>query len=229
MLVLPGARFEFDQQAGRYRISKIFEGENEEDIYRSPLTEVGVNASVGDYVLAIDGEELKGDRRSVSPVAKQSRQSGAVDGQQDALDAGRADGSYRPITDEQNLIYLDWVDQQSRQGVGRRPNGRVGYLHVPDMGANGIREFIKWYYPQLRKEGLDRRCACQRRRQRIANAHRAAAAKGAGAQLLAHQRRGQHVSRTACSLGRWWRCWMRTRRRTATFSRRCSARPDLDR
>ena len=57
---LPGARFEFDQQAGRYRIAKIFDGENEEDIYRSPLTEVGVNVSVGDYVLAIDGEELKG-------------------------------------------------------------------------------------------------------------------------------------------------------------------------
>ena len=34
---LPGARFELDKQAGRYRITKIFDGENEEDIYRSPL------------------------------------------------------------------------------------------------------------------------------------------------------------------------------------------------
>ena len=33
-------------------------------------------------------------------------------------------------------------------------NGRVGYLHVPDMGSNGIREFITWYYGQIRKEGL---------------------------------------------------------------------------
>ena len=57
---LPGARFELDKQAGRYRISKIFEGENEEDLYRSPLKEIGINVSVGDYVLAIDGEELKG-------------------------------------------------------------------------------------------------------------------------------------------------------------------------
>src|SRR4030095_10906881 len=57
---LPGARFEVDRQSGRYRIAKIFEGENEEDIYRSPLTEVGVKVDVGDYVLAIDGEEVKG-------------------------------------------------------------------------------------------------------------------------------------------------------------------------
>ena len=56
---LPGARFELDQQSGRYRISKIFAGENEEDIYRSPLKEIGININVGDYVLAIDGEELK--------------------------------------------------------------------------------------------------------------------------------------------------------------------------
>jgi tricorn protease len=56
---LPGARFELDKQSGRYRIAKIFEGENEEDLYRSPLREIGVNVSVGDYVLAIDGEELK--------------------------------------------------------------------------------------------------------------------------------------------------------------------------
>jgi tricorn protease len=53
---LPGARFELDKQAGRYRIAKIFGGDNAEDLYRSPLREVGVNVSVGDYVLAIDGE-----------------------------------------------------------------------------------------------------------------------------------------------------------------------------
>ena len=53
-----GRRFELDTAAGRYKIAKIFAGQNEETIYRSPLTEVGVDAKVGDYVLAIDGEEL---------------------------------------------------------------------------------------------------------------------------------------------------------------------------
>ena len=32
--------------------------------------------------------------------------------------------------------------------------GRLGYIHIPDMGDAGIREFIKWWYPQVRKEGL---------------------------------------------------------------------------
>src|SRR5213596_4151649 len=61
--------------------------------------------------------------------------------------------SYRPVSDEGNLIYLDWV-AHNRQKVEEATGGRVGYIHIPDMGANGIREFIKWYYPQINKEAL---------------------------------------------------------------------------
>jgi tricorn protease len=150
---LPGARFEYDQKAGRYRIAKIFDGQNSEDLYRSPLTEVGVNASVGDYVLAIDGEELKGTddiyrllrNKADNPVQLTLNKVPSLEGARTV--------SYRPITDEQNLLYLDWVDH-NRERVSKATNGRVGYLHIPDMGTNGIREFIKWYYPQLRKEAL---------------------------------------------------------------------------
>jgi tricorn protease len=150
---LPGARFELDQQAGRYRISAIFGGENEEDIYRSPLTEVGVNASVGDYVLAIDGEELKANddpyrllrNKADNPVSLTLNKTPTMQGARTV--------SYRPITDESNLLYLSWTNG-NRERVAKATNGRVGYLHVPDMGAAGIREFIKWYYPQLQKEAL---------------------------------------------------------------------------
>jgi tricorn protease len=150
---LPGARFEVDKQSGRYRVSKIFEGENEEDLYRSPLTEIGVNINVGDYVLAIDGEEVKGTddiyrllrNKADNPVSLTVNTRPSLEGARIV--------SYRPITDEEKLIYLDWVDHNRRQ-VEQATGGRVGYIHIPDMGANGIREFIKWYYPQIRKEGL---------------------------------------------------------------------------
>jgi tricorn protease len=150
---LPGAQFELDKQAGRYRITKIFNGDNAEDLYRSPLTEVGVNVSVGDYVLAIDGEELKATddpyrllrNKADNPVQLTVNKTPSMQGARTV--------SYRPIPDEQNLRYLDWVEG-NREKVSKATGGRVGYLHVPDMGAAGIREFIKWYYPQLRKEGL---------------------------------------------------------------------------
>ncbi|MFY9621976.1 MAG: S41 family peptidase [Pyrinomonadaceae bacterium] len=150
---LAGARFDVDPAAGRYRISRIFQGQNEEDIYRSPLTEVGTNANVGDYVLAIDGEEVKANddiyrllrNKADNPVSLTVNSRPVIDGARTI--------SYRPITDESNLIYLDWITKNRKQ-VEEATNGRVGYIHIPDMGAAGIREFIKWYYPQIDKEGL---------------------------------------------------------------------------
>jgi tricorn protease len=61
--------------------------------------------------------------------------------------------SFEPITNEDSLIYLDWVTA-NRERVDRMTDGRVGYLHIPDMGGDGIWEFIKHYYGQIRKEGL---------------------------------------------------------------------------
>jgi len=66
---------------------------------------------------------------------------------------GAREVTYRPVASEANLLYHDWVEN-NRLKVAKATDGRVGYLHVPDMGADGIYEFIKWYYPQIRKEGL---------------------------------------------------------------------------
>ncbi|MGA7409876.1 MAG: S41 family peptidase, partial [Bryobacteraceae bacterium] len=150
---LPGARFEVDAASGRYRIAKIFAGQNEEDIYRSPLTEIGVDAKVGDYVLAINGEDVttKQDiyeflrHAGDGPVQLLLNSSPTV--------AGARKVDYRPLPAETNLIYMDWVEQNRRR-VDELSNGRIAYMHLPDMGEAGIREFIKWYYPQLRKEAF---------------------------------------------------------------------------
>ncbi|HMD32290.1 MAG TPA: S41 family peptidase [Candidatus Acidoferrales bacterium] len=150
---LPGARFELDAAAGRYRIARIFHGQNEEELYRAPLTEVGVDAKEGDYVLAIDGKELTAKdnpyellrNKSVNPVELTLNSKPTFDGARKT--------SYRPIPAERNLIYLDWV-AHNRDYVAQKTGGRIGYIHIPDMGENGIREFIKYYYPQIRKEGM---------------------------------------------------------------------------
>jgi len=149
---LPGARFELDAAAGRYRIARILTGDNAEPRYRAPLTEVGVDARVGDYVLAIDGEELVASdnpyrllRHKTDPVTL------TLSSTPERL--GAREVTFRPIEDEGALLYYDWV-AGNRAYVAEKTGGRVGYLHLPDMGGRGAYEFIKWFYPQLRKEGM---------------------------------------------------------------------------
>jgi len=150
---LPGARFELDSAAGRYRIARILHGQNEEETYRAPLTEVGVDVHEGDYVLAIDGRELTAKdnpneflrNKAGNPIELTVNSKPTFDGARKS--------SYKPIGAETDLLYLEWV-KHNRAYVSQKTGDRIGYIHIPDMGANGIREFIKYYYPQIRKEGL---------------------------------------------------------------------------
>ncbi len=149
---LPGARFELDAAANRYRFTRIFAGDNQEPKYRSPLSEVGVDVEVGNYLLAIDGQELLGSdnpyrllQHKPGPVTLTVNSKPAHDGAHQII--------YKPLASEAYLLYLSWVNDNRRR-VDAASDGRVGYLHIPDMSADGIYEFIKWYYPQIRKQGL---------------------------------------------------------------------------
>lgn len=152
-VALPGARFELDPASARYKIAQILAGENEEANYRSPLTEVGVDARVGDFILAIDGLDLTANTnpyqllrgKSAQPVRLTLNSKPTRDGARDVL--------IQPIESESDLLYLNWVAER-RALTSKLSNGRVGYIHIPNMGAEGIREFIKQFYSQIRKEAL---------------------------------------------------------------------------
>ncbi|MGO8856337.1 MAG: S41 family peptidase [Steroidobacteraceae bacterium] len=152
-IALPGARFELDAASGRYRIARIFTGQNEEDRYRSPLTEVGVDVHVGDYVMAINGRELKAGTDPYELLQAPANQ--PVEWRVSATADGKAARTirYRPLASETALLYLEWA-AKNRARVERLSHGRLAYIHIPDMGEAGLREFIKWWYPQVRKEGL---------------------------------------------------------------------------
>jgi tricorn protease len=149
---LIGARFALDPASGRYRIAQILAGDNDEERYRSPLTELGVDVAQGDYVLSINGQALTAhdDPYRLLRIAP---------GQLVQLGVAKSPTApprtvlVKPIDSETSLNYLAWT-RANREYVAKASDGQIGYLHIPDMGANGIREFIKWFYPQLRKQAL---------------------------------------------------------------------------
>jgi tricorn protease len=152
-VALPGARLALDTASGKYRIARILTGQNEEERYRAPLTEVGVQAKVGDYVLAIDGEDLKPTEDPYRLLRNKADRPVTLTLNATPSATGARTVTFQPVASEESLLYLDWV-QGNRRRVAELSKGRAAYLHVPDMGADGIREFIKWYYGQIDADAL---------------------------------------------------------------------------
>ena len=150
---LPGVVFVFDPAHGAYRIERVLRGQNDDATYRSPATAVGVDLRAGDYLLAIDDEPVPPE---VNPYrllrGKAGRKIRLRVNARPGSDGART-VSLQPIQSEQKLHYLDWVEHNRRR-VAELSEGRLGYLHLPDMGQDGIREFVRQYYPQRDKQGL---------------------------------------------------------------------------
>jgi tricorn protease len=152
-VALPGARFELDENAGRYKIAKILRGQNEESRYRAPLTEIGVDVKEGEYVLAIDGRPLTAKDNPYQLLRNKAGHPVTFSVNSKPDEKGARDVTFNPIRSERSLTYLNWV-LANMAYVDEATDGRVGYIHIPDCGSNGIREFIKYFYGQIRKEGL---------------------------------------------------------------------------
>jgi tricorn protease len=152
-LGLLGAEFSRDPATRAYRIDKILGGENWQDRTRSPLTEIGVEVKAGDYLLAINGTP-------VSQVANLYQLLIGTAGQQVVLrinsqpaNDGARNLTVVPIADEAPLYYYTWV-QHNIDYVNRKTGGKVGYVHIPDMEFDGLNEFTKHFFPQLKKKAL---------------------------------------------------------------------------
>ncbi len=138
---------------GYYRIEKIFEGENWHSAFRSPLTEIGVNASESDYILAVNGQSVE----SVDNIYELFEN---TVGKQVTLTLSASEkGSnswttiIRPIHTETSLRYLDWVNSRAAM-VDRLSGGRIGYVHLPNTAVPGNRELFKQFLPQITKDAL---------------------------------------------------------------------------
>ncbi len=149
---LLGAQITKDK-SGYFEIDEILEGENWTKGGRSPLTEVGVDVEEGDYIIAIDGEDLKEVDDIYSKLVGKAGKEVILSVNAKASADGAKDIIVVPVADESGLYYYNWV-QDNIEKVNKATDGQVGYIHIPDMGPDGLNEFVKHFYPQLNKKAL---------------------------------------------------------------------------
>ncbi len=140
-------------ERGRYRFSKVYGGLNWNQNLRSPLTEPGVDVEAGEYLLAVEGEDLR-------PPDNLYRHFENTAGRMIEITVG-SDPSGRdartvkviPITNESALRNRDWVEGNLRR-VDEATDGRVAYAYVPNTSTLGHTYFKRYFYPQADREAI---------------------------------------------------------------------------
>jgi tricorn protease len=145
-----GADLDLDPETRTWRIARLPRGDSWLVKSASPLAAPGVNLAVGDEILEIEGEKI--DHRSV-PGERLVHRAG-----RDVTLTVRSGKKRRSVTvetlkSEFPLRYRDWVEA-NRARVHEATEGRVGYIHVPDMGARGYSEFHRAFMAEVDRDGL---------------------------------------------------------------------------
>jgi len=150
---LLGVDFEADKASSMYRFKKIFHGENWDARLRSPLTEPGVKVKEGDYLIAVNGRPLRLPQSPYELFTNTVNENVTLTVNSKPSEDGSWTVEVKPIADEFPIRQLDMIDT-NRKKVEAATNGRVGYIYLPDMGDEGLNEFVKQFFPQVRKEGM---------------------------------------------------------------------------
>jgi len=138
---------------GRYRFSKVLGGLNWNPDLRSPLRTPGVEVKVGEYLLAIDGMELRAPTSVHALLENRAGRQVSLRVGPNANGRGARDVVAVPVDSEVNLRYLDWVEGNLRY-VTERSAGRLAYVHVPNTAEAGHASFKRYFYPQSDRAGI---------------------------------------------------------------------------
>ena len=143
---------DYNIENGRYRFAKVFSGENWNPQLHAPLTQPGVNVKTGEYLLAVNGRDLRGSDNLYSFFLETA-------GKQTVIKVGpNPDGSESrdvtvvPIPSEDQLRHLDWIEG-NRHKVDQLSGGRLAYVHLPDTADGGFTSFNRYYFAQVGREG----------------------------------------------------------------------------
>ncbi|MCY7361428.1 MAG: PDZ domain-containing protein, partial [Ignavibacteria bacterium] len=145
-----GADYIYDEKEKAYKITHIINGDSWKN--SSPLKSLGINIKEGDYLISINGETLTAEitpnfllvnqAKSFINIVVKSGETGKLKAYDIKTNASDFDTRYR-----------EWIEN-NRAYVLEKSNGKLGYLHIPDMGANGFSEFHRHYLSESSKDGL---------------------------------------------------------------------------
>jgi tricorn protease len=143
---------EYTVENGRYRFSKIYEGENWNPQLRAPLTQPGVNVQEGEYLLAVNGRELRGTDEIFELFEGTADKSTVLKVGPTADGKGAHTVTVVPIETEAALRNRAWIEGNLHK-VDKLSGGKLAYVYLPDTGFGGYTSFNRYFFAQVGREG----------------------------------------------------------------------------
>ncbi|MDQ3800412.1 MAG: PDZ domain-containing protein, partial [Acidobacteriota bacterium] len=137
---------------GRYRFARIYDGENWNPGLSAPLTAPGVNVREGEYLIAVNGREVRATDNIYSffPQTAGKQIIIRVSPNADGKDARQV--TVVPVANEGGLRNLAWIEGNRRK-VYELSGGKLAYVYLPNTGGAGYTNFNRYYFAQIDREG----------------------------------------------------------------------------
>jgi tricorn protease len=143
---------DFKVENGRYRFAKIYNGENWNPQLRAPLTEPGVEVNAGDYLIAVNGREVRSTENVYSFFESKANKQLLIKVSANSDGSNAREYTVVPVAGETGLRNLDWIESNRRK-VDQLSGGKLAYVYLPDTATGGYTNFNRYYFSQIDKEG----------------------------------------------------------------------------
>ncbi|WP_336516472.1 S41 family peptidase [Pollutibacter soli] len=144
---------DLETAGGRYRIKKIYNGENWNPGLRSPLSTPGVDVNNGDYILAVDGINLTDSMNPYSLFENKADKQVSLRVSKTADGKSPRNVIVVPVANEYSLRLYDWVEGNRRK-VDSLSGGKLAYVWLPNTAEDGYDNFNRYYFAQQDKQGV---------------------------------------------------------------------------
>jgi len=142
---------DYEVADGRYRFSRVYNGENWNPQLRAPLTQPGVNGKAGEYLLAVNGREVRPPENVYSFFEGLAGKSVLLRVGPNANGDGAREVTVVPVATETGLRNLAWIEENRRK-VDQLTGGKVAYIYMPDTANGGLTAFNRYFYAQIGKQ-----------------------------------------------------------------------------
>jgi tricorn protease len=143
---------DYKVENNRYRLAKVYNGENWNPRLRAPLTAPGVRVKAGDYLLSVNGRNITADDNLFSFFESTANKQIVIKIGPNPDGSKSRDVTVVPVSSDRGLRNLAWIEN-NRRTVNRLSNGKLGYVYIPNTGGSGYTSFNRYFFSQTDKHG----------------------------------------------------------------------------